>query len=228
MRTAEWLLIGADIARGLDRWHTLGLAHGEIRWERLLIQSGQVLLQPPSRVTYGWDARRRDIQALARLCLDLLDQTADPAVGHERRHSLREVLLRAADQPSTSVSARRLAEQLTVTAEREALQPEAEQAGTLHRLLAAVGRWMGRPPHDAPRPVPVMNSGGPVSLCGFLRGRPYVVRFVPPQSRWDGLGQWLIEMGGVPRTLFPAARGDTETTVRATTERILMRVLPEE
>jgi hypothetical protein len=67
-----------------------------------------------------------------------------------------------------------------------------------------------------------------LSLFGFLRGRPYVVRFVEPRSRWDGLGQWLIEMGGIPPTLFPAARGDTETTVRATTERILTRVLPEE
>jgi hypothetical protein len=67
-----------------------------------------------------------------------------------------------------------------------------------------------------------------LSLLGFLRGRPYIVRFVEPQSRWDGLGQWLIEMGGIPPTLFPAARGDTEATVRATTERILTRVLPEE
>jgi len=67
-----------------------------------------------------------------------------------------------------------------------------------------------------------------LSLVGFLRRRPYVVRFVEPQSRRDGLGQWLIEMAGIPPTLFPAASGDTEATVRETTERILMRVLPEE
>ena len=66
-----------------------------------------------------------------------------------------------------------------------------------------------------------------LSVSGDVRGRPYVVRFVEPQSRWDGLGQWLIEMAGVPQTLFPALRGDTEARVRETTERILARVLPE-
>jgi hypothetical protein len=141
MRTADGLLIAADIARALDRWHTLGLAHGEIGWDMLLIQSGQVLLRPPSRVTYGYEPRRRDVQALARLCLDLLDQTAEPAVGPGRGQSLREVLLRAADQPGTSLSARRLAERLTLMAELEAMRPGAERAGPLRRLLTAVARF---------------------------------------------------------------------------------------
>src|SRR5262249_28587611 len=66
-----------------------------------------------------------------------------------------------------------------------------------------------------------------LSISGDMHGRPYVVRFVEPQSRWDGVGQWLIQMAGVPQTLFPAVRGDTEARVRETTERILARVLPE-
>jgi hypothetical protein len=140
MRAADGLLIAADIARALDRWHTLGLAHGEIGWDMLLIQSGQVLLRPPSGVTYGYEPRRRDVQALARLCLDLLDQTAEPAVGPGRGQSRREVLLRA-DQPGTSLSARRLAERLTLMAELEAMRPGAERAGPLRRLLTAVARF---------------------------------------------------------------------------------------
>jgi hypothetical protein len=35
-------------------------------------------------------------------------------------------------------------------------------------------------------------------------------------------------MSGIPPILFPAARGDTETTVRAMAERLLLAVLPEE
>jgi hypothetical protein len=51
------------------------------------------------------------------------------------------VLLRAADQPGTSLSARRLAERLTLMAELEAMRPGAERAGPLRRLLTAVARF---------------------------------------------------------------------------------------
>jgi hypothetical protein len=67
----------------------------------------------------------------------------------------------------------------------------------------------------------------PISLCGFLQGKPYVVRFIEPRARRDASGEWLLEMSGIPPILFPAARGDTETTVRHMAERLLLSVLPE-
>src|SRR5262249_8538914 len=116
---------------------------GEIGWAILLIQNEQVLLQPPSRITYGCDARQRDVRALAGLCLDLLDQIAEPPVGAEGWESLREAL-RAVHQLGTALSARRLAERLTQMAEREAARPGAERSGLLVRLVALATRWARR------------------------------------------------------------------------------------
>jgi hypothetical protein len=67
----------------------------------------------------------------------------------------------------------------------------------------------------------------PVSMCGFLRGKPYVVRFIERRARRDASGEWLLEMPGIPPILFPAARSDTEATVRHLAERLLLSVLPE-
>jgi hypothetical protein len=61
VRFADAIRIAADTGRALGRWHALGLAHGSVRWESLLIQSGQVLLSPPDHATSGRDAQHRDV-----------------------------------------------------------------------------------------------------------------------------------------------------------------------
>ena len=66
------------------------------------------------------------------------------------------------------------------------------------------------------------------NLEGLSGRRPYTVRWVEGTGRWRGLGEWCIEMPGVPPILFPAAQEDNETKVRAMAERILARVLPED
>jgi hypothetical protein len=74
----------------------------------------------------------------------------------------------------------------------------------------------------------IREADVPTSLCGFLRGKAYVVRFVERRARRRPSGEWLLEMSGIPPILFPAARGDTETTVRAMAKGLLLAVLPEE
>ena len=66
------------------------------------------------------------------------------------------------------------------------------------------------------------------SFCGFLRGKPYVVRLVDPQSGRNAHGEWLVEMPGIPPILFPGSPGESETSVRRSAERFLMLVFPEE
>jgi hypothetical protein len=66
------------------------------------------------------------------------------------------------------------------------------------------------------------------SFCGFLRGRTYVARFVKPRSGRNALGEWLVEMPGIPSIVFPGSPNDSETSVRRSAERFLMLVLPEE
>jgi hypothetical protein len=66
------------------------------------------------------------------------------------------------------------------------------------------------------------------SLCGFLRGKPYVVRVVEARSGRNAPREWLVEMRGIPPILFPGSPTDSETSVRRSAERFLMLVLPEE
>ncbi len=70
-------------------------------------------------------------------------------------------------------------------------------------------------------------SMGP-SICGFLRGRPYVVRLADGRPGTGQPREWLVEMPGVPPVLFPRAPGDTDITVRRAAERYLAVLLPEE
>jgi len=135
---ADAIRIAMEAARALDRWHGLGLAHGNVRWETLLLQSGQVLLSPPERVTYGWDARRRDVQALARICLDLLDPRHDQPGGDRRWRRLHTALRRAAERLGPpSLSAGRLADRLTEV-EYRVTRPGAGRMDWLHRFLVSL------------------------------------------------------------------------------------------
>ena len=135
---ADAIRLAMEAARALDRWHALGLAHGNVRWEGLLLQSGQVLLCPPERVTYGWDARRRDVQALARICLGLLEASPDqPAVDHRWRR-LHTALLRAAEGLGPpSLSAGRLADRLTEV-EYRVMRPGTGRMASLRRFLGSL------------------------------------------------------------------------------------------
>lgn len=63
------------------------------------------------------------------------------------------------------------------------------------------------------------------SFCGFLRGKPYVVRLV---AGTRGPGEWLVEMSGLPPIVFPARPGDSDAAVRHTAEQLLMLTLPED
>ncbi len=66
------------------------------------------------------------------------------------------------------------------------------------------------------------------SICGFLRGRPYVVRPADGRGGARHPREWLVEMPGMPPVLFPRTAGDTDITVRRTAERYLALLLPEE
>lgn len=135
---ADAIRIAMEAARALDRWHALGLAHGNVRWETLLMQSGQVLLCPPERVTYGWDARRHDVQALARICLDLLEPSPDQPAADRRWRRLHSALLRAAEGLGPpSLSAGRLADRLTEV-EYRVTRPGAGRMASLRRFLASL------------------------------------------------------------------------------------------
>jgi hypothetical protein len=135
---ADAIRIATDIARVLGRWHALGLAHGSVHWETLLIQSGHVLLSPPDHVTSGWDAQHRDVRALARLCLHLLEPSVQPPERDRRWQRLRATLLRAAQGSGPpSLSAQRLADRLTEV-EYQVTRPEAGRSTRFRRLLAAV------------------------------------------------------------------------------------------
>ena len=68
----------------------------------------------------------------------------------------------------------------------------------------------------------------PSSFCGFLWGKPYVVRFVEPRPGRSGPGEWLVEMRGIPPILFPGSPDDSNAAVRRSAERYLMLVLPAE
>jgi hypothetical protein len=68
----------------------------------------------------------------------------------------------------------------------------------------------------------------PLSFSGFLRGTPYVVRFVEPRSGRKSSGEWLVEMPGVPPIMFPGSPDDSSAAVRRSAERYLALVLPEE
>lgn len=142
VRFADAIRIAADIARALDRWHALGLAHGSVRWETLLVQSGQVLLSPPDHVASGRDAQRRDVRVLAQLCLDLLEPSAQQPVSDGPWQRLRTTLLRAAQGSGPpSLSAERLADRLTEV-EYRVTRPEAGRSTRFRRFLAAIrGRF---------------------------------------------------------------------------------------
>lgn len=66
------------------------------------------------------------------------------------------------------------------------------------------------------------------SLCGFLRGKPYVIRFVQPRSGRRAVGEWLVEMAGIPPIMFPAGQRDNEAGVRRAAEELLALLLPED
>jgi len=66
------------------------------------------------------------------------------------------------------------------------------------------------------------------SFCGFLRGKPYMIRFVQPRSGRHAVGEWLVEMPGIPPILFPAGQQDDEAVVRRAAEGLLAQLLPED
>jgi hypothetical protein len=66
------------------------------------------------------------------------------------------------------------------------------------------------------------------SLCGFLRGKPYLIRFVQPRSGRCAVGEWLVEMPGIPPILFPAGRQDNDAAVRRAAEELLALLIPED
>ena len=142
VRFADAIRIAADIARALDRWHALGLAHGSVRWDALLVQSGQVLLSPPDHVASRGDAQRRDVQALAQLCLDLLEPSVQQPVSDGPWQGLRTTLLRPAQGSGLpSLSAEGLADRLTEV-EYQVTRPEAGRSARFRRFLAAIrGRF---------------------------------------------------------------------------------------
>ncbi len=135
----EALRIASDSARALDHWHALGLAHGDMGPDTLLMLGDQILLAPPSRVVYGWEERRRDVQALARLCLALFERSRRPALppgNWQRLHAL--LAGAAAGSAPPSFSAGDIAETLA-SAERGELGP-----GRLRRWLTTIARWIQR------------------------------------------------------------------------------------
>lgn len=138
VRFADAVRIAMEMAGALDHWHALGLAHGALDWESLLVQGGQVLLSPPERVGEGREARRGDLQALARICLELLDPSAERPERSRHWQRLRAVLARAAagDCPP-SLSARRLADRLT-DVEYRMTRPRSRRLASFRRLLASL------------------------------------------------------------------------------------------
>ena len=138
VRFAEAIRIAADTARALNRWHALGLAHGSVCLETLLIQGGQVVLCPPDQAMSGWEAQHRDVQALAQLCLDLLEPSARQATSNTSWHRLEAALVRAAEGADPlSLTADRVADRLT-EAEYRVTRPEAGGSRGLRRFLAAI------------------------------------------------------------------------------------------
>ncbi len=135
---ADAVRISMEIARALDRWHALGLAHGSVGWDTLLMQSGQVLLSPPEGVTYGWEARRRDMQAVARICRDMLEASTDQPPKERRWRRLHGTLRRAADGLGPpALSAGGLADRLTEV-EYRVTRPGAGRAAPVRRILASL------------------------------------------------------------------------------------------
>jgi len=142
VRFGDAIRIAADTARALARWHALGLAHGSVRVETLLIQSGQVVLRPPDQAVSGREAEHRDAQALARLCLDLLEPSVQEPVSDTRWQRLEAALLRAAEGADPlSLTAERLADRLTEV-EYRVTQPEASRSTRFRRFVATIrGRF---------------------------------------------------------------------------------------
>jgi len=135
---AEALRLATDAARALDHWHALGLAHGGGRWDNLHIQSGLVLFSPPEDVTVGADARRRDVEALAGICVEVLDPSTEKPEADRRWERVRALLLRAARGAGpASLTPARLADRLT-EAEYRANRPDAGWAASVRRLGAAL------------------------------------------------------------------------------------------
>jgi len=130
--------ITMEMARALDRWHALGLAHGNVRWESLQLQSGQLLLAPPKRVAYGLDAQRRDLQALIRICLEVLDPSIEQPERDRRWRRLHADLIRAVEGLGPpSLSAGRLADRLTEV-EYRVTRPGAARVASFRRFLASL------------------------------------------------------------------------------------------
>ena len=110
--------------------------------ETLLIQSGQVVLRPPDQAVSGREAEHRDAQALARLCLDLLEPSVQEPVSDTRWQRLEAALLRAAEGADPlSLTAERLADRLTEV-EYRVTQPEASRSTRFRRFVATIrGRF---------------------------------------------------------------------------------------
>ncbi|HYL29160.1 MAG TPA: hypothetical protein VEU27_04460 [Gemmatimonadales bacterium] len=138
VRFVDAIRITMEMARALDRWHSLRLAHGNVRWESLQLQSGQVLLAPPERVAYGLDAQRRDLQALIRILLEVLDPSIEKPERDRRWRRLHTALLRAAEGlGAPSPSAAWLADRLTEV-EYRVTRPGAGRMASLRRFLASL------------------------------------------------------------------------------------------
>ena len=161
---------------------------------------------------------------MARLCLDLLEPSVQQPASDGPWLRLRAVLLRAAQGSGPpSLSAEGLAERLTEV-EYRVTRPEAGRSTRFRRFVATIrGRFSVIPRRGILTIAPM-----PSSFCGFLRGTPYVVRFVEPRPGRSGCGEWLVEMPGIPPIMFPGSPKDSDATVRRLAERYLMLVLPEE
>ncbi len=131
----EALRAAADMAGAAGYWHARDEAHGELGLDSVLLQSGQVVVVPPSRPLHGAKARQQDVRAAAGLVLSLWEQ-ASPLPGTTVRvGSLLATLCTVADhdQP-TLLSMAQLSELLRQGGEEAARRPR----------RGLLSRWIGR------------------------------------------------------------------------------------
>jgi len=134
------LELAIQTAKAVGRLHALGLAHGYVRWDALVVRNGEVVLCPPPTLTWGLHPRVRDVQAMAGICLELLESSAGRPEEDRRWRRTHELLARAATGAvPLSLTAGRLATRLAKAKYHTRPAPLA-RAPVYRRVLAAVRR----------------------------------------------------------------------------------------
>jgi len=142
---AEAFRVAIEAARALDRWHVCDQAHGEVSTQTFLKQGDQILLRQPDMVRYGWEAHRKDMYALASLCLDLLARSSLTGVEDAESQDLMAWLHEVAEgRAEPSVGAGHVANRLLI-AEPSGRRARPEANGLLARLLSLARRGSPRP-----------------------------------------------------------------------------------